>query len=98
MELWSDFMDILFTNEDFRYGFFWGISLTIGVTIVGWWIFFSLHAQWLKMRQFFEPIKKPGRLPTETGPSPASMLSGCMGRVFILVAIVALVFFLFRGR
>ena len=88
MEWWTHFLDLLTQNVYFRAGFLWGI----GFILAGWVIYYLLHGayvQWLKMRQFFEPTKKPGKPPVETGPSPASLLLGCIGRTFLIVLVLA---------
>ncbi len=90
MELWLDFLYLLTNNEYFRAGFISGLVF-IAVVWSIWGLFFRLHVQWLKMRQFFEPIRKPGRVPTETGPSPASILFGCLGRIVVTVLVLAIV-------
>ena len=85
MDVWSQFVSTFTNNVDFRLGFFWGL----GFAVAAWGLFaffFGAHARWLKVRQFFEPIKKPAKPAVETGPSPASMMFGCAG-YFLLVAI-----------
>ena len=75
-------------NEYFRAGFVWGL----GVAGVGWLMWSSLnwlYVNWLKVRQFFEPTKRPGKVPMETGPSMASLTLGCLGRVFTLLLVLA---------
>jgi hypothetical protein len=67
----------------------------MGVAVLVWiiWGAFSwLYVQWLKMRQFFEPIRKPGRVPMETGPSPAGIMLGCLWRIFVTIVVLAMVF------
>ncbi len=90
MEWWNEFAGLMMTSEHFRAGFF----LALGIVVLAWlaWgVLFRLHVQWLKIRQFFEPIKKPGKMPTETGPSPASMMLGCFGRFIFTVLLPAVV-------
>jgi hypothetical protein len=96
MELLSDFVNVITNNEDYRTGFLSGLVL-IGVIWLASWLFFRIYTQWLKVRQFFEPIKTPARTPTEAGPSPARMLLGCVGRVIIAVLGIALLFLLWIG-
>jgi hypothetical protein len=97
MELWPDFKHNLFNNSDFQYGFYWGIVLIVLLELSLGWLWIAIHNQWLRMRQFFEPIKKPGRLPTETGPSPAGIFAGCMGQFLFVALAIALVILYFRG-
>lgn len=80
LEGWSQFIDLLTHNAYFRAGFVWGLV----VVLIGWGIWslwYWLYVQWLKVRQFFEPTRRPGRIPVETGPSPASIMLGCLGRI-----------------
>lgn len=90
MEWWSRFFDLLAHNEYFRAGFIWGLVM-VGIGWAIWGLLHWLYVQWLKIRQFFEPIKKPGRVPVETGPSPANIMLGCVGRVIVTVVIIATV-------
>jgi hypothetical protein len=90
MEWWSHFLDLLTSNVYFRAGFAWGV----GVAVALWGVVIfcnNLYARWLKMRQFFEPIKKPGKAPVETGPSPASMMFGCLGQIVLTLVVLATV-------
>jgi len=89
MEWWSHFVDLLANNVYFRSGFLWGL-IAVGVVWLLWGLFFRLYVQWLKMRQFFEPIKRPGRTPVETGPSPASIMLGCLWRIIVTVVVVVI--------
>jgi hypothetical protein len=91
MELWDRFYDLLMQSEHFRSGFIWGVVCTV---LAGWLlssISSSVHAQWHRIRQFFEPTKKPAKIATETGPSPASALMGCLVSLFIMVLVVGTV-------
>lgn len=88
MDVWYRFLDLMFTNEYYRAGFFSALIVVAFVWIVSG-LFYRLHVQWLKMRQFFEPIKKPAKAPTETGPSPASILAGCMVRIVVTALVLA---------
>jgi hypothetical protein len=89
MDFIRDFSNLLANDEYFRSGFISGIALLLVFWLLSQ-VYLMLTKQWLKIRQFFEPIKKPGKVPTETGPSPAGMLLGCIGR--IVVTLVAFVF------
>jgi hypothetical protein len=90
MEWWSDFAYLLTHNEYFRAGFIWAlVFMAIGWLI--WGLCYRIYVQWLKMRQFFEPIKKPGRVPVETGPSPANIMLGCLGRILLTIVVLAIV-------
>jgi hypothetical protein len=89
MELWFDFTYLIANNEYFRAGFVSGLVL-VAIIWISWGLFYRLYAQWLKIRQFFEPIKKPGRVPTETGPSPASILLGCLWRIIFALLFIAI--------
>jgi hypothetical protein len=89
MELWLDFVDAITNNEDYRAGFSMALLL-VGAIWLGWALLFRLYKRWLVMRQFFEPIKKPGKVPTETGPSPAGMLLGCLWPIAIIVVVIAI--------
>ena len=93
MDLLLDFSDLLANNEYFRSGFLWGLSF-VALGSLGWWLLQGIYKQWLKVRQFFEPIKKPGKLPIETGPSPAGMSLGCLGRVLAFLLIPVLCYYL----
>jgi hypothetical protein len=93
MELWFDFAYLIATDEYFRSGFSAGVVLCIAAAII-WRLLFALNVQWNKIRQFFEPTKKPGKMPVELGPSPASMSLGCMGRIFITVFIIGVMILL----
>src|SRR3954452_6901586 len=90
MQWWSQFIDLLANNVYFRSGFLWGLII-VGVVWMVWELFFRLYMQWLKMRQFFEPIKRPGRVPMEAGPSPAGIMLGCLWRVFVTIVMLAIV-------
>lgn len=93
MEWWFQFIDLLTHNEYFRAGFIWGL-VVVSIGWIIWELLYRLHVQWLKMRQFFEPIKRPGRVPLETGPSPANIMFGCLGRIIVTVIVVATVILL----
>ena len=84
MEIWSQFANSFTDNLDFRLGFFWGIGFAL-IALAIYIVLFGLHARWLKVRQFFEPIKKPAKPAVETGPSPASMMFGCMSYFLLIV-------------
>lgn len=88
MQLWLDFVYLLTHNEYFRAGFISGLVL-VGLIWLIWGLFFRVYVQWLKVRQFFEPIKSPARTATVAGPSPASMLLGCMWRIAIVLLVLA---------
>ena len=90
-EQWFRFVDLLTHNIYFRSGFFSAL-LAVGICFLIWRVFYGLYVHWLKIRQFFEPIKKPGKAPVETGPSPAGMLFGCMGRLLLILLVVTLFF------
>jgi hypothetical protein len=90
MVWWDDFTYLLAHNVYFQSGFFWGL----GVVAAGWFAWSTLHylyVHWLKIRKFFEPTKVPGKTPTETGPSPASMMLGCFGRILFALLVVSAV-------
>ena len=89
MEWWSDFLYLLTNDDHFRSGFIWGL-LFVAIGWAIWAAFQWLYVQWLKMRQFFEPTKKPGRTPVETGPSPASIMLGCLWRILATLVFVAI--------
>jgi hypothetical protein len=98
MQFWLDFVYLITNNEYFRAGFISGLVL-VGLIWLIWGLFFRVYVQWLKIRQFFEPIKTPARAPTVAGPSPASMLLGCLWRiVIVLLALVVAVVLLFALR
>src|SRR4051812_28541651 len=90
MDWLSRFIELLVNNIDFRLGFLWGL-MVVGALWITWSLLFRLYVQWLKMRQFFEPIKKPGRVPVEAGPSPASIMLGCLWRIFVTLVGLAIV-------
>lgn len=90
MTWWTQFSDLLINSVHFRAGFLWGL----GVALLLWAasvVFRWLYARWLRVRQFFEPIKKPGKMPVEAGSSPASILLGCVGSLLGIVLLVATV-------
>jgi hypothetical protein len=88
MEWWTHFLDLLTQNVYFRAGFLWGlVAVAIGWLIYG--MLAWLYVQWLKIRQYFEPVKRPGKTPVETGPSPASITLGCMGRTMVVTVVIA---------
>jgi hypothetical protein len=92
LEGWSQFLDLLGTNAYFRAGFIWGlVVVAIGWAI--WGLCHWLYVQWLKVRQFFEPTRMPGRVPVpvETGPSPATIMLGCVGRIVFTLLVLAAV-------
>ncbi|MCC6455589.1 MAG: hypothetical protein IT328_11635 [Caldilineaceae bacterium] len=93
MELLSDlvreFLNGISNYEDYRAGFLMGLTCAAGLLLL-WLAGVSLYKRWLKMRQFFEPIKKPGKIPVETGPSPAGMLLGCLWPIAIIFVMIAL--------
>jgi hypothetical protein len=90
MEWWSHFLDLLTHNDYFRAGFIWGlVFVAIGWGL--WGLIYRLHVQWLKMRQFFEPTRVPGKVPVATGPSPASVMLGCLGRIVVTLVVLATV-------
>ncbi len=90
LEFLSDLSFWLRTNEFFRSGFITGIALG-AVVAVSLRTLFILHFHWKKVRQFFEPTKKPGKMPAELGPSPASMSLGCTGRILFAIIFTAVV-------
>jgi hypothetical protein len=93
----SEFLSGITNYEDYRAGFFMGLAVAVSLWLL-WMGGVSVYNRWLKMRQFFEPIKKPGKIPTETGPSPAGMLLGCLWPVAIIVVVMALWFVYSFGR
>lgn len=93
LEFLSEFLYWFTTNEYFRSGFVSGIALCIAIAII-WQVFFVINYHWKKIRQFFEPTKKPGKMPTEVGPSPASMSLGCVGRVLLALFVITVMILL----
>jgi hypothetical protein len=90
MEWWTHFLDLLTQNVYFRAGFLWGLV----VALIVWLIYVTLswlYVEWLKIRTYFEPSKRPGKTPLETGPSPASITLGCMGRTLIVATVITAV-------
>lgn len=93
------FLDAMTNNADFRGGFFLALLVAFGVWLL-WALGYYLHVQWLKIRQFFEPTKIPAKPAVTTGPSPASIMLGCMGRALLtafIIAVAILVFARFAG-
>ena len=89
-ELSSQFFDLLANNVYFRAGFLWALFLVaLGWLLLG--MLNWLYARWLLIRQFFEPIKKPGKMPVEAGSSPASILLGCLGGILGIILLVGIV-------
>lgn len=99
MQLWLRFVDAMTNNADFRGGFV--LALIFAATVWLLWAFgYYLHVQWLKIRQFFEPTKIPAKPAVTSGPSPASIMLGCMGRALLnalIIAVAILVFARFAG-
>lgn len=91
IDFFGDYLDEIMHNVDYRLGFFLGLSCAGGLWLV-WVIPVYLYKRWLVMRQFFEPIKKPGKAPTELGQSPAGMLLGCLWPIVFLAGAIALWF------
>lgn len=89
MEWWSQFVNLLTYNEYFRAGFIWGLATMLAGLGV-WGVLHSIYVRWLKVRQFFEPIKKPGKPLVETGPSPASMMFSCLGQIFVTILVLSI--------
>lgn len=96
MELLLDFLNLLTRDEYFRSGFVSALVL-VALVWLAWTLLFRIYVHWLKMRQFFEPIKKPGKIPTEVGPSPAGMLVGCLLRITVALFVIGLGVFLWLG-
>ncbi len=92
-EFLSELIYWLRTDEFFRSGFFTGIVFCVAVAIL-WRLLFATNVHWKKFRQFFEPTKKPGKMPVELGPSPARMALGCMGQVFLVLFVITLMILL----
>ena len=79
-DLWNRFGELFTTNMYFRAGFIWAL-IFVALVWIGWQILFYFYNRWLKILKFFQPTKTPSKLPTETGPSPAGMLLGCIGQL-----------------
>jgi hypothetical protein len=94
IDLWLDLAYWIAGNDEFWAGFVAALVL-LGSMQVAVWTVQALYFFWLKVRQFFEPTKKPGTLPTTPGPSPFTGLLTCAGAlialVLLVVGIVALV-------
>lgn len=89
-EFWSQFYDLFSQSTHFRAGF-----MSALIVVFGGWVVFGLlnwlYARWLRVRQFFEPIQQPVKVPTEKGRSPAGNLIGCLGSLLGLLLFIALV-------
>lgn len=94
MQWWIRFVDVMTNNADFRSGFILAL-LFAGAGWLLWALMYHLHVQWLKIRQFFEPTKIPAKPAVTTGPSPASIMLGCLGRTLLTVLIIAFAILVF---
>ena len=89
-DFWNQLVELLTTNIYFRAGFMWA-WICMALLWIGWQILFYFYTKWLKILQFFQPTKTPSKLPTETGPSPAGMLLGCIGQLIGMLFLLAVV-------
>lgn len=79
-------METYLRDPTFITGFFTGVVATILTAIVAG----RIAAIWNRLRQPFQPTVKPGRLPTEKGPSLVQELVSWFWSVMMLVAAIGI--------
>lgn len=92
-DLWLDICYMLAGNDPFWAGVFATLSALLGLQLVVGSLR-AVYAMWLHMRQFFEPTRQPGPMPTTPGPSPFSRVMGFLGAAIGLSVVIGVIVFL----
>lgn len=87
MEDLQSVLDTYLLDRTFVIGFVAGIAATLAFAF----LMGKAVALWNRLLQPFKPIQKPGRLPTETAPSPATQFMSWLGSVLMLILFLAIV-------
>ena len=77
-------IELYLQSGEFWAGVIFAIVASYAISL--FWVWYS--KRWLKVRQFFQPTRKPGKLTDEKGPSPFDETMGCFGNLLLVLVVV----------